>query len=108
MSSAADVLGTLNNGGALTSASNALSGVGKNLDTILGAIDMNTPAGTHSAQGVANAASTSGSSILNSFKLFSDPGRFAAFVIGVILIGGGILMFKGSQSVIATAARVAR
>ena len=42
MSSAADVLGALNNGGALTSASNALSGVGKNLDTILGAIDMNT------------------------------------------------------------------
>ena len=55
--------------------------------------------------GVGNAAS--GASALTSVAILNDPARLAALIIGVILIGGGILMFKGSQTIITSAARLA-
>ena len=61
----------------------------------------------NAASGAINAAKTAGQSALTSVAILNDPARLAALIIGVILIGGGILMFKGSQTIITSAARLA-
>jgi hypothetical protein len=105
MSSAGDVLGAL--GGNLSGASTALAGAGTNLQSILSGIDANTPAGTPSLSGAASMASTSAGTLATDFAIFTSPSRLAAFVIGIILIGAGVLMFKGTTTVITTATKAA-
>lgn len=105
MSSAADVLGAL--GGALPGASNSVaSGAAGTFQDYLDAFANNAaPTGTSAPN--ASSLVQGASNALNSYALLSNPSRLAAFVIGIILIGVGVLMFRGTQTVISTAGRLA-
>lgn len=95
----------------------ALSSLGSALDSSASQTPTSQPAQTPSFlgdvfQGVSSGIS-GGTGILNQSKLDSVKAglswsRIASFVIGVLLVGGGILMFRQTQVLISTGAKAGK
>jgi hypothetical protein len=101
VSSAADVLGALS--GVLPGASSSASSISSAADTLSNFENEFSKATT----GQLGIASQGTSSALSSIALLASPPRLAAFIIGIILIGVGVLMFRGTQTVVKLAGRAA-
>ena len=105
MSAAASAIGAL--GSLPSEAGSALSsGAAGTFQDYLDAFSNNVaPTGSSAPQ--ASTLTNAAGNITNSIALFSSPARIAAFIIGIVLIGGGVLMFRQTQTIIRTAGRIA-
>lgn len=100
MSSAGSILGALNSTGSSTGF-NPLTTLEDNFSKEITALT-----NPSQAPGMAAASATQAAGGLLPTWL-TDPARFAALIIGVLLIGGGVLLFRGTSTVITSAARLA-
>src|SRR5574337_481095 len=74
--------------------------LGVSADTPVSSTGANSPApGAGSSGPTASSITSSISNVLNPFSGFS-PGRLGAFILGLILIAGGIYLFKPVQEVV--------
>ena len=98
MARAGNILGALNSTGSSTGF-NPLTTLEDNFSKEITALT-----NPSQAPGMA-AASAAQAGLLPTW--LTDPARFAALIIGVLLIGGGVLLFRGTSTVITSAARLA-
>ena len=92
-------------GGASALAANAtaLEGALQNVPSIPLGNGMSLPSGATASTAVSTLAGNESMAL----SFLGSPSRIASFIIGIILVGGGILMFKGTQTIVTSAARLA-